>query len=331
MKKVIIVNFFIIFLLIFILEILIRSLNLVSLQGYDKNIFFSENNITLSKSNKSFKVFGKKSKTDINGFRIPLKDFSYDKSKNFTLILGDSVTYGVGVEEKNSFIGILRKRENKNNLLNSAIMGHNLESYLYLLKKNKIIFDDKIDKSIIFLCLNDIVRFQGVVFNKNLEKKNTGISFFKNIYQNTFLIKLNLFLREKSSLFVFIKSLTTNPVKRHFQYMNALYDNKENLIEFENYLNQIKEFSDSKNINLKFVLLPYAYQVINNCDKNYLKPQNEIAKIFKNLDYKYIDYTEKFCQTANNKDLFLPFDPVHLSKSGHKHVSDLLIQDNIIN
>ena len=128
MKKVILINFFIILSIILLLEIIIRFSNIVELQGYDKNIFYQENNITLSKPNKTFKDKEKNSRTDEDGFRIPLKNFSYDTNKNFYLILGDSVTYGVGVEEKDSFIGILR--EKKNNLLNTAISGHNLESYL---------------------------------------------------------------------------------------------------------------------------------------------------------------------------------------------------------
>ena len=134
MKKVILVNIFIITFVILILETIIRFSGKIGLQGYDKNIFFKENNIVLSEPNKVFTVFGKKSKTDENGFRVPLNDFSYNSSKNFYLILGDSVTYGVGVKEEDSFVGILRKK-NKN-LLNSAISGHNLESYLYILKKN---------------------------------------------------------------------------------------------------------------------------------------------------------------------------------------------------
>ena len=133
MKKVILINFLIITIIIVFLEAIIRLLGNVGLQGYDKNIFFKENNIVLSVPNKVFTVFGKKSKTDENGFRVPLNNFSYDMSKKFYLILGDSVTYGVGVEEEDSFVGILRKK-NKN-LLNTAISGHNLESYLYILKK----------------------------------------------------------------------------------------------------------------------------------------------------------------------------------------------------
>ena len=136
MKKIILINFFITILIIFLLEILIRLLNVVELQGYDKHAFYSENKITLAKPNSTFKVFGKNSKTDKNGFRIPLDNFSYNSNSSSTLVLGDSVVFGLGVEEKDTFIGILRDKLGSNNLYNTAIFGHNVDSYLYILKSN---------------------------------------------------------------------------------------------------------------------------------------------------------------------------------------------------
>ena len=328
MKKVILINFFIVISIILLLEIIIRFLNIVGLQGYDKNIFYQENNITFSKPNKTFKVFGKKSRTDGDGFRIPLKNFSYDTNKNFYLILGDSVAYGVGVKEKDSFIGILR--EKKNNLLNTAISGHNLESYLYILEKSNSKFKNKINKVIIFLCLNDASSHQGVIPKEELNKSKNKKNLFEDYIKNDLILKMNVFLREKSYLFVLIKGLFTNPIKRHYDYMNILYESEENLIKFKKNIKKIHEFSASNNLKLEFVLLPYTYQILKNCDKQFLNPQNEISKIFTSLGLKINNYTNDFCKKSNNKKLFLPYDPVHLSKYGHKYVSKLLIKDKII-
>jgi len=327
-KKVILINFFIVISIILLLEIIIRFLNIVGLQGYDKNIFYQENNITFSKPNKTFKVFGKNSRTDGDGFRIPLKNFSYDTNKNFYLILGDSVAYGVGVKEKDSFIGILR--EKKNNLLNTAISGHNLESYLYILEKSNSKFKNKINKVIIFLCLNDASSHQGVIPKEELNKSKNKKNLFEDYIKNDLILKMNVFLREKSYLFVLIKGLFTNPIKRHYDYMNILYESEENLIKFKKNIKKIHEFSASNNLKLEFVLLPYTYQILKNCDKQFLNPQNEISKIFTSLGLKINNYTNDFCKKSNNKKLFLPYDPVHLSKYGHKYVSKLLIKDKII-
>ena len=328
MKKIILINFFIFISIILILEIIIRFSNFVGLQGYDNNIFYQENNITFSKPNKTFKVFGKKSRSDGNGFRIPLKNFSYDANKNFYLILGDSVAYGVGVEEKNSFIGILR--EKKNNLLNTAISGHNLESYHYILEKSNSKFKNKIDKVIVFLCLNDAVSHQGVILQDKLNKNKNKKNFFEDYIKNDLILKINFFLREKSYLFVLTKGIFTNPIKRHYDYMSMLYESEDNLIKFKKNIKKIHEFSENNKLQLEFVLLPYAYQVLNNCENQFLKSQNEVNKIFTSLGLKLKNYTNEFCKKSNNHKLFLPYDPGHLSKYGHKYVSELLIKDKII-
>ena len=330
-KKIIIINFFVVVGIILTLEALIRIFNIVGLQGYDKQAFYSEHGITFSKPNNTFKVFDIKSKADINGFRIPLQNYLYDNRKNSILILGDSVTYGVGVKEKDTFVGILRNRLIKNNLYNTAIFGHNIESYLYIIKKNNKKFGNEINQIVIFLCLNDIVSYQGVLFEKKLKKKKENNNFQKIILNNTFALKLNVFLRERSGLFVLFKNLLTDPVERHYNYMRELYESEKNLVKFKNTISEISNFAKKNNIKYKYVLLPYAHQIINNCEKKFLKPQEIIKEIFDRENLFLNDYTNDFCKISNNKDLFLKYDPVHLSKYGHKYVSDLLIQDEIFN
>lgn len=326
MKKIILINVLIAISIIFFLEFSIRLLNIVELQGYDDQAFFSENGIIHSKPNNSFKVYGIKSKTDKNGFRIPVNNFSYTDNKKSTLVLGDSVTFGVGVEEKNTFIGILRNNSVGNNIYNTAIFGHNIRSYLYILKKNHEQFKNEINQVIIFLCLNDIVPYQGAIFEKDKINKN---NFQNIIIKNSLAINLNIFLRERSALFVLLKGMFTNPIERHYNYMRALYDNEKNLVEFEKNVNEITEYMIRNNLNYNYVLLPYAHQIRNDCQKELLKPQEIIEKIFKNQNISLKNYTYELCKINNKNDLFIKYDPVHLSRYGHKYISDLAIADKI--
>ena len=328
MKKIFFINFLIVVSIIFSLEILIRLLNIVELQGYDDQAFYSENGIIHIKPNNSFKVFGIESKTDKNGFRIPIENFSHSDNKKSILVLGDSVTFGVGVEEKNTFIGILRNNLTDNNIFNTAIFGHNIKSYLYVLKKNHEYFKSNINQVIIFLCLNDIVPYQGTIFEEN---KSTKSNVQKNIIENSFANNINIFFREKSALFILLKGILTNPTERHYNYMRALYNNEKNLVEFEKSVKEITEYMIKNNLNHKFVLLPYAHQIKNNCRKDLLKPQEIIEKIFNNQKIKLKNYTYDFCKINNKNDLFINYDPVHLSKYGHKYISELVIEDKIFN
>ena len=290
MKKIIFVNIIVIFCLIIICEILIRSFNIAGLQGSDKNFFFSENDVILVKPNSLFKVAGKKVKTDNNGFRIPIKNYKFDENKDSILVLGDSVSFGFGVREKETFMGALRDKINFN-LLNSSVIGHNLESYIYLLTKYQKETNKKIVNAVIFICLNDIHLSQGVILD-NVQKKynkNFEPNKFIKILKNKFFIDINLFLREKSVLFVFLKSIGTNSVKRHYDYMYTSYNNQQLIDKYYKNIIQIKEYSEKKGLKISFVLLPYAYQINNNCKKQLMMPQNKIKKIFKKANLELND------------------------------------------
>ena len=214
-------------------------------------------------------------------------------------------------------------------MYNTAIFGHNIESYLYIIKKNHKKFKNEMNEVIIFLCLNDLVPYQGAVIEKKEKRKNEIDNFQKNIVKNNFAVKLNVFLRERSSLFVLLKGFITNPVERHYNYMKVLYENEKNLIGFEKFVKEIDEFMNKNYLKYRYVLLPYAHQVRNNCKKDLLKPQEKIKEILNKKNLNLRDYTEEFCKIPNNNDLFLKYDPVHLSNYGHRFVSDLLMQDNI--
>ena len=75
MKKLIVVNIVVILAILISLELIIRKLDIVSLQGYDPNFFIKENNITFNNPKTSLTVAGKTARIDKFGFRIPIKDF----------------------------------------------------------------------------------------------------------------------------------------------------------------------------------------------------------------------------------------------------------------
>jgi lysophospholipase L1-like esterase len=332
MLKILSINILLIILLLFSSEFLIRNLDLVPLQGYDKKIFIEENNIVLNRPNSLLIAAGKKVKTDKNGFRVPLKETKYDGNFKNTLILGDSTSFGFGVDEKDTFVGILRDNV-KSNLHNGSVIGHNLDSYIYLLKKYFDNSNNNFDNVIIFLCLNDIITKEGVVVDKKLKKtiKLENENFFMKFLKRDVIFKTNVYLRERSALFVFLKSIVLNSVERYYIYMSNPYKNKNELIKYAASIDRIKVFTSKKNIDIKFVLLPFKMQTINSCDEKYLQPQIKIRRIFKESNLNLYDFSENFCTNKDNEKFFLNFDPVHLSKAGHKFVSTLLLEKHILN
>ena len=148
MKKILVINFLIIVTLLFIIEISLRFFNIVGLQGYDKNFFILDKGIVMNNPKSFMKVAGVKIRTDENGFRIPTKNYNFYNNQTSVLILGDSVSFGFGVEEEETFVGILRNKF-EHNLLNASVIGHNLKSYKFVLQK--LANEEKIKKNNSFL------------------------------------------------------------------------------------------------------------------------------------------------------------------------------------
>jgi len=182
-KKILLINFFSVFIFFFILEIYLRTFKLINFNGVDKNFLVKNLNGNVE-NNKNFQgiVFGNLAYTDENGFRIP-KNYNYNKKSKNILILGDSNAFGPGVDEEKTFVGLIRGSFKDYNVYNSSVVGYNLKNYHEIIQN--FLKSNKIEKLVLFLDLNDIdlktnpledeiVNFEGN-YNINLFRK---INFF---------------------------------------------------------------------------------------------------------------------------------------------------------
>ena len=167
------------------------------------------------------------------------------------------------------------------------------------------------------ISLNDAHLSKGIVNNKELKNNDP--------YYIGTLKHINIFLRNKSALFVLLKSKFTKSDERHFNLLKDHYNNQEILRKYKDALNKIEQFSNSKNLKVNYILLPYSFQIKQNCNNNALFPQQIIKNIFHDLKMDIKDFTNDFCN-KNDKDLYLNYDPVHLSEKGHKLVYNLIIE-----
>ena len=100
------------------------------------------------RSAKSYDVF-----TDKNGFRYSGKDI---KSKNQSVIfLGDSFTYGMGLDYYKTFTGIIEKKILNYDIKNLGVQGYSSSVYLYQIR-NYIKKDKNLKKIIIQLDISDV-------------------------------------------------------------------------------------------------------------------------------------------------------------------------------
>ena len=172
---------------------------------------------------------------------------------------------------------------------------------------------DNINKIIYFFTLNDIYGSSNIL---NLDNKKKESDFSLKKYK--LLSKINIYLRNKSYLYMFIKGIGTDPSKRWFLNLYEKFETKD-FNEIENHLITLSNYSKNEQSDFIIILFPYEYQT-RNCSINVLKPQKKIVKILTNLNIEFKDLTGIFCNQKKPKKNFYKFDPMHLSKQGHNLV-----------
>ena len=315
MKKVFIINLGIIFFILISLEFVANFFKLSDLRGIEKGLINTNHPIHKMIPESSGIQFGKRIFNDKYGFRSPHENYKYNNNNDSVFIIGDSVTFGNGVEENKIFIGKLRNEFENINFYNTAVPGYNIKHFKYNLKE--IDNFKNIKKIFYFITFNDVYGGKSIVqLNKN-ESIKKSFFFLNNIFN-----KINTFLRNKSYLYRLVLGILTDPSKRYFKNILTFYQN-QNLDEFKDYLSILKNKTLKNDIELKIIILPYEYQTRMCIEKNLL-PQEKVANIIVNLKMDFFDFTKEFCKIKKPKDLFLKFDPMHLSPQGHNLVFNLI-------
>jgi len=328
-KKIFLLNIIIFLLLILLLELSARLFHFADLTGVSKNLLIFKGERHENAPNIEATVFSKRAYTDKFGFRIPYKNYIYENLNSSVLILGDSVSFGVGVEEEKTFVGLLRKEFKNINFYNSSVSGYHLKNYPNILKKNLNL--ENLGEVILFYTLNDI-SFENRVLNfqDQLDEDfdTDEINFFNKLRKNKYLARVNFFLRNKSVFYMWVKGVITRPSERHFYYTFPIYKNDSAIDDLKFEINKLKNITEKNNLELFIIILPYEFQTRSeNCKSYYLQPQTKVKNILLSSKIKFKDYTNIFCNYEKTDSLFLKYDPVHLSSKGHELVFSLLKND----
>ena len=326
MKKIIFINVIIVIFILIIFELISNLFQLSNLKGIGPGIIdATKGKIHKMIPNSSGILFGEKIFIDKNGFRVPEKNYKYNSLGKSVFIIGDSTTFGNGISEENTFIGILRKNFNKWNFYNTAVPGYNIKHFSENL--NQIDDFENIKKVFYFITLNDVYGGASIVdLNKKkkvkIPKSEEKMLILNDIRNIKIISRLNEFLRNKSYLYMFLKGVAIDPSKKYFENILNIYS-KDDLSHMNDYVLRLDKKLLDKKIKLKIIILPYEFQT-RNCSKKNLMPQNKISKILTKLKVDFSDYSTNFCNHEDPKSLFYKFDPMHLSIKGHSLVVDLI-------
>lgn len=257
--------------------------------------------------------FGKRVYTDVYGFRKMASPESY---KDSWLILGDSVTFGVGVETKDTFAQMLQDNLPETRVWNTAVIGYNARNYSDVLKHLTTEGQSipKLKRVLLFFCLNDIDL--GEALEKALDNQDA---------QDGFSERFLSFLRRNSKFYILMKNTVSDRSKYYFTRDYQLYTDKgENLSETLAILDEMRVYLGSRSIDFTVVILPYEYQLRTKEEQNLL-PQKRLTTFFDEKGISYIDAYDFFARAGGDeKENYLYADFGHLSPKGHGVIFNLL-------
>jgi len=329
MKKIFLYNLITVVIILFISEIFFKYILKVNHQGVSHHIVntnlagYKFNNKNLVKK----KAFGRFVFTDENGFRISKDETKISDQKNNIYFIGGSVTFGNGIDEHKTFVGIVKKKLDKFNVINASVIGSNIKNNYFILK-NKVDFN-KVERIFINFSIDDIENL--VKSDENLVKKsNNQENLITKLKRIKFIYNINHFMRSKSSTYVWIKGVFSNAEKNYYLNSLSAYSNKDNLIEMNNILDKFQSLNLKIKNKIVFLIIPYNFQTNKeNCDEDDL-PEKIIKEALEARKFTFISFKNTFCLKKNSNKLFLQYDPAHLSLSGHNEVAQYLLMSHKI-
>ena len=320
-SKSILLLFFILIILFILSEFSLRVINHFRPKTFDKAfgpMFKEINNPNLNYIlNPSYKsnLYIINSK----GFRS--REFTFEKGDNIfrIMILGDSVTFGMGVYNTdkiypNILEDIMNNTSDTNikfEVINAGVPGYNAIQELNFLKD--IAMQYKPDMIILGICLNDwetvsTITVEGIVVDGVAESFSIKKSLKKSLFINFVWINGKNLLHK---LFDHEPNLTNSIV------------NDRGWEKMEMAIKEMNDFTKANNIDFLSVIFPVRSQISNPKAEN--RPQEDLKLFFGANEIYFLDLFQTFSQNAE-KDLFMDKAGVHFSEFGHRITAETLYE-----
>jgi lysophospholipase L1-like esterase len=245
------------------------------------------------------------------------KAFPFAKgNKPRIVVMGDSVTEGLGVEVGQRFTDILEKSlQGDKEIINLGVCGYSLlqEFEYFKLLGEKF----RPDNVLWFITYNDMRLHSGEIYCFNQKLRDARNSAFYETYYKSrigmtrFMMNFNIY-----QLIKYAYSFSSQKI----------FNNNEdeiNLDEANNLLKQLNVSAQNHIFKLTFILLPintklYASEI---SDLKYLIDKNNILC----LDFRELFVSDS--NSASGENYFLEKDPCHYSIRGNKAFADILYQN----
>jgi len=245
---------------------------------------------------------GKPVKINSLGLRGPEINLNTNKKK--ILLLGDSVLFGIALNEEETIPAILRNKLDAC-IINTAVIGYATQHYIDVL--HYWIRKIKLNRVVLFFCLNDIDNRANVV------NKSTYLNLSDFILTQ---------LRSRSKFYMLMKNSTSDRSKVYFLLSHQAY--KADDADFISGMKDVmamRAMCDAEDIQFDVIILPFEYQLKHRGQEGIWTPQELMADFFQQnkIDYLKIDFPD--FEGDALKKLYLYADGIHFSALGNRLIA----------
>ncbi|MBL7056148.1 SGNH/GDSL hydrolase family protein [Candidatus Woesearchaeota archaeon] len=249
-------------------------------------------------------VMGNSIKINSKGLRDNEYDYKKLAGTYRILVIGDSITFGFGVDQNKTYPKILESLLNQNKInnkdievINLGIGNYNTLQELEFLKVEGIRYDP--DEIILGWFINDAEYTQ----------KERSSFFRKHSYTYTYFLAL-----KAKSRFLYGEGYES--------YYKKLYEDNK-FKEYKLILSSLLNYINKNNITLNVLLIPELHDLEN---YSFVKIHDEIIKFFEEKKVTVIDGKPSF-ETNNSQIFWVAKDDAHPNEEGHKILANLLYKE----
>ncbi len=313
-------------------ELLVRGLTDVGRLGTERDLFLREGDHFRNAPDVSSVAFGVRVYTDANGFRVAgQREGAQQPGSRMLLVLGDSVGFGVGVEHDRIATTLVDNALEDLDVENASVIGYSTLDYERVVAEQLARGAGRYAGIALIYCLNDVSEFNArnirgrraasrAYFPARLVDDNAVTS----LRENATVKRVNDLLRAYSSAYVMLRGELTEPRLRHWRGLLQSYE-ALSADKLEGALAPITRIAArARELDLPFQvwIAPYAWQM---ADPEAL-PQTLLGRHFAAHGIEYVDLLDRFRTAERPGELFLPYDPVHLSPRGHQMLADSMLE-----
>ncbi len=294
-------------------ELVVRVFTNVTFAGTSASLF-TPNRFGASRGNRPSAedvAFGGRVFTDPRGFRVPSLDYRYSPhARREVLVLGDSVAFGPGVREEETFVGRIRARHPETNVYNAACIGYSTRDYENVL--HALLAQDSLHPSrvVLFFCLNDVSARSAVQLDWTQRFRHIGVTE-----------KINAALRDRSKLYLWLRGVTTHPADRYFMADYHLYTDEEKVHAALLPIARMADDLRRRDTAFTVVICPNEPQLKRGTAGDPFLPQKRVRAFLASRGIQHVDAAGPFLAAAALRppeDFYLPFDAMHFSSAGHE-------------